>query len=224
MQAWAGLTGKTSRKIRKLTRQVKGIEADYHRIQQELQDLINYANDEIQQLQQENQLLSEHRETLQESLVELEVQLEFVTQFIIQSAEPWQPETAVDKDNISTTAELTEVDLSEIRLALVGGHATTRRAVIQALTEQHELQHWIEIAPFSESSLGSNKLKAKIQRCDLIVIITGYMNHSLTHAVYRLKEKGALQGEVILLNNRGKSGVVREIMRYFADRNKSNKM
>ncbi|MBE9062394.1 hypothetical protein [cf. Phormidesmis sp. LEGE 11477] len=41
------------------------------------------------------------------------------------------------------------------------------------------------------------------------------MNHSLTHAVFGLKASGALSGEVVLLNFRGKSGVVREVLRYF---------
>jgi hypothetical protein len=54
-----------------------------------------------------------------------------------------------------------------------------------------------------------------LPHCDLIVIITGYMNHSLTQAVWALKESGALRREVELLNFRGQSGVVQEILRYF---------
>lgn len=42
------------------------------------------------------------------------------------------------------------------------------------------------------------------------------MNHSLTQAVYGLKESGGLSGKVELLNFRGKSGVVREILRLAA--------
>lgn len=40
------------------------------------------------------------------------------------------------------------------------------------------------------------------------------MNHSLTEAVYGLKSAGAISGKVVMLNFRGKSGVVREILKH----------
>ena len=107
-------------------------------------------------------------------------------------------------------------DLAEVNLGIVGGHEATRREVIEELTVQYGLRRWVEVPPTWESSLTKPVLKAKLERCDLIVIITGYMNHSLTHAVFGLKASGALAGEVVMLNFRGKSGVVREVLRHVA--------
>ena len=85
--------------------------------------------------------------------------------------------------------------------------------MIKELSETYGLQYWVEVSPTWEKSLSQRALKGKLEHCDLIVIVTGYMNHSLTQAVYGLKESGALSGRVELLNFRGKSGVVREILR-----------
>ena len=48
------------------------------------------------------------------------------------------------------------------------------------------------------------------------MIVTGYMNHSLTDAVLGLNTRGALAGKVVLINFRGKSGVVKEILKQVA--------
>ena len=45
----------------------------------------------------------------------------------------------------------------------------------------------------------------------LIVVITGYLNHAMTNCISRLKASGALSGEVMLVNCRGRTSVVREI-------------
>lgn len=132
----------------------------------------------------------------------------------------------VSSGNLTTAAALpaeralvpTEVDLSGLKLALVGGHDATRREVIQELSQRHGLTDWVELPPFNKHSLGKSNIKAKIHNCDLIVLITGYMRHKQTDSVVQLKKLGSLSGDVLLLNCRGKSGVVREILAYVVRR------
>ena len=104
--------------------------------------------------------------------------------------------------------------LADIFLGIVGGHDTTRREVIQELAEQHSLQRWVEVPALFECNIQKRVLREMIGRCDLVVIVTGHMNHSLTKAVHSLKASGALEGKVVLLNFRGKSGIVREILKH----------
>jgi hypothetical protein len=106
------------------------------------------------------------------------------------------------------------VDLSNLHLAIIGGHSTIRRSVITELSDRYNLQHWVEVPPFSHGHLGRTRIKAKIQHCDLIVMITRYMNHSLSDSIYGLKAAGALSGDLLHLDCRGKTGVIRQILDY----------
>ena len=107
--------------------------------------------------------------------------------------------------------------LSGLRLALVGGHSSTRRGVIEELKGRYGLKHCVEIPRMTESNTNRSRVKAKIGRCDLVVIITGYMGHRLSEIVYSLKAADALAGDVLQLSCRGKSGVVREIIKHLGD-------
>lgn len=112
------------------------------------------------------------------------------------------------KNNTVTDA----IFLSSIRLALVGGHKTTRRAIIHELQENYALKDVVEIFPSSEVYINRNTVQEKIQHCNLIAVITGYIGHDLTRIIYDLKQNNALAGEVLLLSCRGKSGVIRSII------------
>ncbi|MEB3311645.1 MAG: hypothetical protein VKJ02_15585 [Snowella sp.] len=107
------------------------------------------------------------------------------------------------------------LSLSSISLALVGGHSTTRRAVIQELKENYALQSAIEVPPSSEAYINQNTVQEKIQNSDLIAVITGYIGHDLTNIISDLKRNHALKGEVLFLNCRGKSGIIRSIVECF---------
>lgn len=107
------------------------------------------------------------------------------------------------------------LSLSSISLALVGGHTTTRRAVIQELEENYALQNAIEVSPSSEAYINRNTVQEKIQNYDLIAVITGYIGHDLTNIVSDLKRNQALKGELLFLNCRGKSGIIRSILEWF---------
>jgi hypothetical protein len=199
--------------------------ADRDRIQTEAQEFVQYADAENQRLKAENETLrqtndrlAQDYEDLQLHSLELEEQVEYITAYLNADASNADAiATPSEADNDEAIALERQYDFSGYSLALVGGHPTTRQSVLKELVKTYGLnvKNCVEIPPFTEASTNSNKVRAKISRCDLVVIITGYMGHGLTKIVYDLKSAGAIAGEVLMLNCRGKSGVVREISNYF---------
>jgi hypothetical protein len=108
--------------------------------------------------------------------------------------------------------ETSPVDLSEIRVALVGGHESVRREVIYELSKEHGLRDPIEVAPSREAHIDQSSVQTKIANATLIAVITGYMGHDLSGIVRNLQQAGSLSGKVCWLSCRGKSGVVREVL------------
>jgi hypothetical protein len=213
---WRGINGSDRHRAEGLEVMLEAIAAERYRLRQELLELTQYADTEIQRLQYENAGLRGECDHLQVRLVELEFQFEGLSSLLAERLiRPAQATVEISSpiNHLEKSLAL-KVDLSDWFLALVGGHAATRRAVIQELATEYGLKRWVEVPPFSEESNSKAKVKAKIAQCDLVVIITGYMSHPLTASIYHLKSSNALVGELILLNCRGKSGVVREILSY----------
>ncbi len=104
-------------------------------------------------------------------------------------------------------------DLSSLRLALVGGHSATRREVERTLREEYGLNAYAEVAPSSEAHIDRERVREQIADADLVAVVTGYTGHDLTGIVRDLDADGLLTGRVLWLPCRGKSGVVREIVR-----------
>jgi hypothetical protein len=201
--------GQVRRENLRLVQRLALLRADYNQLKQETDELLRYADRELSELKQTNAGLARELDELQLRVWELEQQVDELLLYIAGMAEVRR--TGVGAEEVEVVP-----DLAEVSLGIVGGHEATRREVIEELTVQYGLRRWVEVPPTWESSLGKSVLKGKLERCDLIVIITGYMNHSLTRAVFGLKESGALAGEVVMLNFRGKSGVVREVLRQVA--------
>lgn len=110
-------------------------------------------------------------------------------------------------------------DLSSLNLALVGGHEATRREVIRELQEKYQLKYFTEVAPSNEAYINRNNIQTKINNCDLVAMITGYMGHDLSKIVSELNKDNVLTGEILPLSCRGKSGVIREIINWFKQHN-----
>ena len=113
--------------------------------------------------------------------------------------------------------EASSLDLSRLRLALVGGHVATRREVLRHLGERHGLLTAVEIAPSSEARVDRGSVVAAIASSEHIAVITGYLGHDVSAIVRSLQEAGALTGRVHWLRCRGKSGVVRELIQILGD-------
>ncbi|MGB3789267.1 MAG: DUF2325 domain-containing protein [Phormidesmis sp.] len=106
------------------------------------------------------------------------------------------------------------VDLSNLSIALVGGHETTYREVTEVL-KQYGLKRCVHVPPHSIASNSRNQIKDKISNCDLVVTITSYVDHSVAKCVKQLKDAQMLAGGSIRVSCHGKSGLVREVLEYF---------
>ena len=231
-QALDGFNGKDRRKVQLLKAALETAEAECDRLHQEMQDLLQYTDGELQKSKQETERILQERDELQLQVLILEEELSaLVTQSSADSTdsidstdstdstivEPMEIDREVSQTISSLQASASPIiaaslDLSELRLALVGGHPTTRRGVIQELQNHYGLKHFVEIPRMNEANTTRNRVKSKIYRCNLVVLITGYMSHRLTEIVFSLKDAGALAGEVLQLNCKGKSGVLRGIL------------
>lgn len=107
------------------------------------------------------------------------------------------------------------LDLSNLSIALVGGHETTYREVTEAL-KQYGLKRCIHVPPHSIASNSRNQIKDKISTCDLVVTITSYVDHSVAKCVKQLKDAHMLGGGYIRVSCHGKSGLIREVLEYFS--------
>lgn len=104
------------------------------------------------------------------------------------------------------------VDLSRIRLAMVGGHMAMRRQVESELRNAYRLHDYVEVAPSSEDHVNRERVLERLAPANLIVLITGYAGHDVTSIVRDLQASGQLNAQTLWLTCRGKSGVVREII------------
>ncbi|MGC1308294.1 MAG: hypothetical protein WA885_13785 [Phormidesmis sp.] len=200
---------RAQRENKQLVKRLASLRADYNQLRKETDELLRYADRELSALKATNAGLAEAFDELQLRVWELEQQVDELLLYIASLTVPSQEAVAFEVGEGGD-------ELAGIYLGIVGGQDATRQEVIRALSEQHGLQRWVEIPALQESNIHKRVLREKIERCDLIVIVTAYMSHSLTKAVYGLKAAGALSGEVVLLNFRGKSGIVREILKLSA--------
>lgn len=194
------------RENEQLVRRLALLRADYNQLKHDTDELLRYADRELSALKQTNTGLAQEFDNLQLRVWELEQQVDELLLYIADLTVGAQTECNLEPDKLGE-------ELADVFLGIVGGQDVTRRDVIRELSEQHGLQRWVEVPALHECNIQKRVLREKIERCDLIVIVTGYMNHSLTKAVYALKTAGALSGEVALLNFRGKSGIVREVLK-----------
>ncbi|WP_035991685.1 hypothetical protein [Leptolyngbya sp. KIOST-1] len=208
-----GVSGKDRRDKRRLMKHLSTLQAEQNLMQQESAENQRLANLEIRGLAALKKQAEDERDDLQLQVWELEQQLQELMGYLAQAhGNPVQLQSVVPCPALHAAPEAPTPDLSLIVLGLVGGHPATRRSVIKELTTHYGLKHWVTIPPLREASIRKGKLKKKLSCCTLIVIIADYMSHPLTRAIYSLQASGALNGEVVLLNCHGKSGVLRDIL------------
>jgi hypothetical protein len=231
-QAVSGFGGKTRRRVQLLKDALANAEAECDRLRQEMQELVQYTDAELQQMKQERDRAIRERDELHLQVLMLEEELDAATQppdpfpqapvalpartgaIAAHNPAPAPPPTPEEIPE----SVLPLLDLSDFRLALVGGHPSTRRGVIQELQLHYGLKHFVEIPRMSEANTSRNRVKSKIYRCNLVVLITGYMSHRLTEIVFSLKDAGMLAGDVLQLSCKGKSGVLRGILEHVESR------
>ena len=214
-----------------LSRRLKRSKAD-------LDELVHVADSDAQLLTAENQDLQQRlrtseteKERLQETNARLVGELAVIQQQLdLRSyqdddgnrVEPTLPPFTNNPPPVIPTLAgsanpryLESIDLTGLSLALIGGHETTYREVKAELKRHHGLKRCIHIPPHSIASHNRNQIKEKIDKCDLSVVITSYVDHSVSKCVKRLNDTKMLAGDCIRVSCHGKSGIIREVLQYF---------
>jgi len=229
------------RECDRLTRTHADLNTELKRHQLDLDELISVADTDAKDLAQENEdlqlrlrqsedskeALQNNNATLLGKIAVLENQLTLRSyQTTDIAAEPTKANDQRDSSKadsqaavlslLTDSASLEQVDLSNISLALIGGHETTYRTVTEEL-KQYGLKNCVHVPPHSIASNNRHQIKDKISNCDLIITITSYVDHSVSKCVKQLNDAKMLAGECIRVSCHGKSGLVREVLQYFAD-------
>lgn len=153
---------------------LESIEQD-ERAKQELKAKLTTAENNLYQLQYEYDQLLKKNEELEEHLAQYEAEQSF-----------------------------RNIDLSDIRVAIVGGHQTMMSYVESTLYQENHLR---DFRPLSKDThLSTKAFKEKLKKVDLILVVRGYMSHSMSQIVDDLETKGQLRGEVIRLPTTCTSG------------------
>jgi hypothetical protein len=181
---------------------------------QELEEVQAYVVQENEQLSDRIQTLTQVNEQLAAERDSLQVELWNSKDQLIWFRSNWISATTPTPPHLQPIGEPFIVDLSDFSLALVGGRPPTRQEVFAELSEHYGLQkhRYVEVPPIREKNINRSRLKEKISGRDLIAVIVTYIGHDLTDMVSELKESGALSGEIIWVNESGKTGIVRSIL------------
>lgn len=94
----------------------------------------------------------------------------------------------------------------------MGGHQSTRPKIVANLEERgFEVG---ELPSTEERRTSFKKSKSKLISCDLIVVITGHLDHNNTNILFKLKRSKIISSEQILIvaNCKGETGVVKAIL------------
>lgn len=234
---------KSQRRASQFQQQLQQEEAQHQEARQEIQGArqeIQAARQEIeeyetwiQRVETENAELGSRCEVLEQESDRIEANLEntftqlkaFNDRLHRESPETWQTFSGLWKsldletllpiveDAVDDLPDIGSLDLSGWRLALVGGHDSTRRGVTEALG-RYGIHNIIEVPPADQKKIDQGRVKEKVDRCDLIIVITGYLSHKMTKILHNLYQQNALAGELLYLNCRGCSGVVRDVVAY----------
>ena len=196
------------------------IKTKYEELKKESNTLIGIADSEVKEWLAENEKLRSQlgqvqaeKDALAGEVIVLEHKLS-LEKFAYSADSSDATSAGAEAELALIDGEL--IDLSNISLALVGGHETTHRKVKEEL-EKYGLKRCVHVPPHSRESNSRDQVKDKISNCDLVVTITSYLNHSLSESVKKLKASHVLAGEVIWLHSHGKSSVVRTVLDYFSD-------
>ncbi|MDB5077191.1 MAG: repeat-containing protein [Chloroflexi bacterium] len=102
--------------------------------------------------------------------------------------------------------------ISGKRIALVGGHDSTRMRV------KEHLRVWgarvDEVPPPTNGRISEREVLDRVRMSDLVLLIVSYMGHDMSTIVNNLAARKALCGQVLAVECRGTSGVLRVITQW----------
>lgn len=198
-------------KIEKMVKTVDDLEANQNLLYQHLEEKDQIINDQKEWencLIKDNEELSRNNIEIESRNLELELKLEQLQKRYKQLSEYLVSESFV-ADNKQLKTNL--VDLSKIKLAIVGGYPELRREIIDYLEQTHNLNDYQLIPRISEKNTNQRQLKQQLKNTDFIFLTTSFISHSMSNMITDLEKRDALTGKVVLINGKGKSSLIREI-------------
>ena len=113
-------------------------------------------------------------------------------------------------------AKIPLVDISSLYIGFVGGKSRTMNKVINLLQQDHGLINYVLLAGGYDENQNMNKnaFRAKLQSCNLIVFVSVYVGHPYWYMLKNLQSTGAITQNLLILDVRGESGIIREIIKY----------
>lgn len=116
----------------------------------------------------------------------------------------------------SEIAKIQSVNISSLYIGFVGGESRTLGKVINLLQQDHGLIKHVLLAGGYDTNQNLNQaaFRAKLQNCNLIVFISVYVGHPYWHMLKNLRIKEAITDNILFVNVKGESGIVREVIHY----------
>ena len=112
----------------------------------------------------------------------------------------------------------TNLDLSNCKIAVAGGHGNLRKKLVLALSRNYNLpvRNFREIPSFKESRSNSKKkIRSKLTNVDLTIVITKYIGHDLSKIISDLKKCKFIEN-VLALDCQNTNRIVDQIICHFA--------
>lgn len=219
--------------LKQLEASINNIKADKNHAElkaQELQSLLLDTKNSEANLQG----LLEQAKTEGESLVEMcEQELRKTKDFYVNYAEELEQQKAQLKSKIQDLecdlisarsdrdyfasqhpeiAEIPLADISSLYIGFVGGESRILNRVITRLQKDYGLINYVLLEAGYDHN--QNIFRAKLNKCNLIALITVKVGHPYSYMLQNLQSKGAITENLLFINLKGESGIVREVVNY----------
>ena len=111
---------------------------------------------------------------------------------------------------------LDSLDLSDTSIAVVGGHDNLHSYLTDKLQRKHGIRKNKIRTINDDHGWDHGNVKERVQNFDYIFVVTEHMSHKLSGSVMDLRSKHSLSGEVIRLDTKGTTTVLKSILSHIA--------
>ncbi len=201
--------------IQKLEQKISSLQKSIATVEETIQYYESEIVDENHTLEKKNKSLKHTVEKLQLQQEIIQEEYEFLQQEkanILSELTRYQLQHQITEEK----PEVRTIDLSDRKLAIVGGHPRVQNAVVDALDREYNLGEVIKFTSNDrEKRITQQHIKDALKSCDYIVMITGNLSGYIQRTVKNLKNNGHLNGDILTITeSRGESGVLREIKQF----------
>ena len=111
----------------------------------------------------------------------------------------------------STTDSTSKKDISNYRIAMVGGHPKAYRQITAYLQHRYNLTHIVHIPSRKGRYISRSQVHKKLASCELVMLITQYIDHALSDLVLDFNNKPSTNSRLLYINTTGASSIIREL-------------